>query len=191
MLQRTYEIQPGPSAPSVDDYAELSQSEWTQLLESSPDEKNVQSFLERNPAFLPGAWTPSVKSGHYPLHCAAISQPILPGLNARRPDFMLVSTHSSMWYPTLIEIERPSKRIFTGGGIPSADFSEARNQLAQWRTWFSIPENVQTFIASYGIPNWMHRDIVFSSSSTISKFIVIRVANEIQTLPHVALWVIG
>ena len=104
---------------------------------------------------LPGAWTPGTKSGHPPLLCAAISQPLLPGLNARIPDFMWISTHSQMWYPTLIEIERPSKKVFTTKGVPSADFTHARNQLAQWRTWFSSPENVQQFIKSYGIPDWM------------------------------------
>lgn len=71
---------------------------------------------------------------------------------------MWISTHSTMWYPTLIEIEKPSKQIFTAAGIPTAEFSEARNQLAQWKTWFSSPENVQTFIMSYGIPDWMRKE---------------------------------
>ena len=66
---------------------------------------------------------------------------------------MWLSKHSLMWYPILIEIERPSKQIFTSKGIPSAAFTQARDQLAQWRTWFSKPENVQKFIADYGIPD--------------------------------------
>ena len=56
-----------------------------------------------------------------------------------------------MWYPTLIEIEKPTKRIFTSKAVPTSEFTQARNQLAEWRTWFSRPENVQVFIASYGI----------------------------------------
>jgi len=111
--------------------------------------------LERNPMLLPGARTPSVKSGHYPLHCAAISQPRLPGLSSKIPDFMWIATHSLTWYPTLIEIKSPTKRIFTKDGIPSAEFNQARNQLAQWRTWFSMAENVQQFIKSYGIPDYL------------------------------------
>lgn len=150
--ERTYEIQPAPPAPEVEDYVNVSSEEWQQLLVSCPKEEAVQSFLERNPMFLPGAWTPGIRSGHYPLHCAAISQPLLPGLRAKKPDFMWVSAHSLTWYPTLIEIERPSKRVFRSKGIPSAEFTQARNQLAEWRTWFSKPENVQQFIASYGIP---------------------------------------
>ncbi len=127
--------------------------EWGDLLNSDPAEAEVQSFLERNPMFLPGAWTPATKSGHYPLHCAAISQPLLPGLASKRPDFMWISTHSLTWYPTLIEIERPSKKLFLQSGKPTSDFYQARNQLAEWRTWFSKPENFGKFVSEYGIPS--------------------------------------
>jgi hypothetical protein len=65
---------------------------------------------------------------------------------------MWIATHSGCWYPTLIEIERPGKRVFTRAGVPTAAFTQARNQLAQWRTWFNSPSNVQQFIDSYGIP---------------------------------------
>ncbi|MDB6108739.1 MAG: hypothetical protein JWR69_489 [Pedosphaera sp.] len=155
MLRKSYAIKGGPSAPETEDYLELCRREWSSLLAADPEEKAIQSFLEQNPLLLPGAWTPGTRSGHYPLHCAVVSQPELPGIKSKRPDFMWISTHSSHWYPTLIEIERPSKRIFKSSGIPTAEFTQARNQLAQWRTWFSRPENVQKFIASYGIPDWM------------------------------------
>ena len=151
MLEKAYEMEPGPPPPNAEDYVASCQDEWVRLLASAPEEREVQTFLEKNPILLPGAWTPGTKSGHYPLHCAAISQPVLPGLKAKVPDFMWVSQHSLTWYPTLIEIEKPSKRIFTAKGIPSAEFTQARNQLAEWRTWFSKPENVQQLIASYGI----------------------------------------
>lgn len=153
ILDKKYEIKAGPPLPNVDEYIADCRKRWLKLLSSSPDEKKVQLFLEQHPMFLPGAWTPGSKSGHYPLHCAVVSQPKLPGLKSKIPDFMWIASHSLMWYPTLIEIERPSKQIFTLRGTPSAAFTQARNQLAEWRTWFSKPENVQTFIASYGIPD--------------------------------------
>ena len=53
----------------------------------------------------------------------------------------------------LIEIERPDKKVFRQDSVPSAEFTEARNQLAQWRAWFGAPENVQKFVAEYGIPD--------------------------------------
>jgi antiviral defense system Shedu protein SduA len=151
MFQKTYEIKPAPPKPDVQTYIETSRAEWAKILAHSPDERTIQEFLERNPMFLPGARTPSVKSGHYPLHCAAISQPRLPGLRTKVPDFMWISKHSLVWYPTLVEIEKPSKKLFTKRGLPRADFTQARNQLAEWRVWFAKPENIQKFIVSYGI----------------------------------------
>ncbi len=70
---------------------------------------------------------------------------------------MWISTHSGTWYPTLIEIESPNKKIFTESGTPTAHFSQARNQLADWKTWFNEPSNVALFINSYGIPqSWQN-----------------------------------
>ncbi|MBT3191179.1 MAG: DUF4263 domain-containing protein [Verrucomicrobia bacterium] len=151
-LERTYVISRGPAPPSANDYSDYANSQWQSLLNKSPAESEVQAFLEHNPAYLPGAWTPGTKSGHYPLHCAVIAQPLLPGLRSKRPDFMWIAMHSLEWYPTLIEIEAPSKRLFTRSGTPRADFTQARNQLAEWRTWFADPSNVQVFTESYGIP---------------------------------------
>lgn len=93
----------------------------------------------------------------YPLQCALISQPELPGISIYRPDFMWISAHSMAWYPTLIEIETPHKRFFTKKGRPTADFNQARHQLVQWRTWFNDPVNVQLFNDRYRIPDNVRR----------------------------------
>jgi hypothetical protein len=66
---------------------------------------------------------------------------------------MWIARHSKTWYPTLIEIERPDKKIFKSDAVPRAEFTEAYNQLAQWRSWFSEPANILTFIREYGIPD--------------------------------------
>jgi Domain of unknown function (DUF4263) len=65
---------------------------------------------------------------------------------------MWLTAHSATWFPTLIEIEAPHKPLFTKSGIPSQQFTQARNQLAQWRVWFREPANVQKFVSEYGIP---------------------------------------
>jgi hypothetical protein len=157
MLQEAnYEQKEGPPRTPWDDYVRTATEQWHQLLESDPPEESIQRFLEEHPAFVPGAWTPPpLKSGHCPFLRALISQPRLPGFNHRQPDFLWVSTHSLEWFPTLIEIERPGKKLFTKEGVPTADFTQARNQLAQWRTWFSDPTNVQTFVREYGIPDYL------------------------------------
>jgi hypothetical protein len=153
----TYQQEKGPPGISFEDYAIRLEHEYRDLIAADPTESDVQRFLEKNPSLVPGAWTPGTKSGHYPLHCALITQPILPGLTSRRPDFMWIATHSQSWFPTLIEIESPKKRMFMKSGLPTSAFTEARNQLAQWRTWFNDPANVQQFINSYGIPDEYQR----------------------------------
>jgi hypothetical protein len=52
---------------------------------------------------------------------------------------------------------RAKKKIFTRAGVPTAQFSQARNQLEQWKTWFNDPSNVQLFVEKYGIPDYMRR----------------------------------
>ena len=96
-------------------------------------------------------------SALYPMHCGLIRQPKLPGQKSYIPDFMWVASHSLSWFPTLIEIEKPGKRLFNQDGSPSSDFTRARHQLAQWRSWFSDPANVQQFIDLYGIPDQLRR----------------------------------
>jgi hypothetical protein len=68
---------------------------------------------------------------------------------------MWVSTHSGAWFPTLIEIEKPGKKIFKKDKTPSSDFTQAHNQLNQWRSWFSYTTNQQLFAKQYGIPDYM------------------------------------
>lgn len=154
---RAYDLQIGPPHAPVSGYAGQSNREYLQLLATDPSEVEVQSFLEKHPWLVPGHSTPGVSSGHYPLHCALITQPKLQGQDVYIPDFMWIATHSGAWFPTLIEIESPSKRIFNKDGTPTADFNKARNQLNQWRSWFNDPSNVEQFVAAYGIPDIMLR----------------------------------
>ena len=152
-LDRTYKVESAPTAVSVEDYSTATEAKFFQILDNNPKESTIQRFLEQHPAFVPGARTPGSPSGHPPLHNALITQPELPGLSSRHPDFMWIASHSKTWYPTLIEIERPDKKLFKSNGIPRAEFTEAYNQLAQWRNWFSEPDNVLKFIREYGVPD--------------------------------------
>ena len=156
-LFKNYELQVGPPHTSIDRYAEWCTEQFRELLCSDPDEPEVQEFLEKHPWLVPGHSTPDSPSGHFPLHCSLIAQPKLPGQNVRFPDFMWISTHSGAWFPTLIEIEKPSKKIYKQNGTPSAPFSQARNQLNQWRSWFNNDANVAQFKDMYGIPDQLRR----------------------------------
>ena len=150
-----YDIQVGPPHISVDQYAEWCTENFRELLCSDPDESAVQEFLERHPWLVPGHATPGSPSGHFPLHCSLITQPRLPGQHVRYPDFMWIATHTGAWFPTLIEIEKPGKRIYKRNGSPSSGFSQAQNQLNQWRSWFTSSANVEQFKEMYGIPGYM------------------------------------
>lgn len=147
----------GPCHIPIDEYADSVNREYSELLSGNPCEREVQCFLEKHPCLVPGHSTPSGASGHYPLHCSLITQPKLPGQRSYILDFMWISTHSGAWFPTLIEIEKPDKKIFTRNGDPSSHFTHARHQLARWRAWFDESGNDQQFMDLYGIPDHMRR----------------------------------
>ena len=153
MLSVTYELESGPPPTPVDEYADSTNRQYNALLSNGPSEVEVQKFLEKHPWLVPGPLTPSGGSGHYPLHCSLITQPKLPGPVLYIPDFMWIAKHSGAWFPTLIEIESPGKRLFNQDGTPSAQFSKSRNQLERWRSWFNKPGNINSFLEYYGIPH--------------------------------------
>jgi hypothetical protein len=148
-LDRTYEVEDGPPAEDFDSYAARLATEYFALIEAHPAEHIVQAFLEQHPCLVPGPRSIGVLPSGYPMHSLLISQPRLPGLRSRIPDFMWIAQTSAGVYPSLIEIERPDKAIFGAKRVPSADFSQARHQLAQWRAWFSRPENEHAFSRDY------------------------------------------
>jgi hypothetical protein len=132
---------------SADVYSEIALKEFDALLAGDPDESKVHAFLERNPAFVLGIVDPLKADKR--VRDLLISRPTLHGFDARVPDFMVIRNNSVEWLPTLIEIERPNKRLFTKKGDPTADFTQARHQLATWVTWFTQPANFQQFLQSY------------------------------------------
>lgn len=88
-------------------------------------------------------------SGHPAFPCALITQPLLPGFQAKRPDFLWLAADSLNTYAVLLEIEAPTKRMFTKVGTPTAEFNQAQNQLATWKSWLSTPANETTFRQNY------------------------------------------
>lgn len=142
---------------SWSEYEKRAIAEYQQLLASDPTESQLQDFFERNPSYLPGARTPPPPSGHAPFPGAVISQPELKGIGEKRPDFMWIAHHTGIWYPTLIEIETPRKKVFQRSAKNRtkllAEFTEARNQLDEWKTWFKDTANLQLFERLYQIPS--------------------------------------
>jgi|LQYC01.1.fsa_nt_gi hypothetical protein len=151
----TYQIEVPPEpAISWKEYEHLILAEWDDLLGSNPapTEREMQTFFEKHPSMVPGAFNiVGNQSGHYPWLCGLISQPPLPSYDRRIPDFMWISLNSGTEEPVLIEIEAPGKRWFTASGKPTAQLTEAMNQIAEWKSWFGIPHNIEAFKAFYGL----------------------------------------
>jgi hypothetical protein len=145
-MLESYQLETSPE-PGMDwpEYARIAMAEWTALLEREGcTEADVQRFLELNPSMVPVV-------GRTPRWNLLITQPHLPGWTAHVPDFLWIAADSLTAYPVLVEIERPSKPLFTAKGIPSAEFTQAHHQLCQWAAWFAIPANVMAFREHYGL----------------------------------------
>jgi hypothetical protein len=150
----TYVTEQGPAALAFDVYATQAMAEWRVLLDEDPRERRVQQFLEQHPALVPGSLSPGGATCGSELFNLLVSQPTLPGLDARQPDFLWFTSTSDTWYAVLLEIEAPGKRLFRRDGVPTAEFNQARNQLNQWRSWFGLPTNQLKFQADYGVPEF-------------------------------------
>lgn len=145
-------ISNAPQALDWDTYEKIAIEEYKQLLkENSNEERVFQNFFERNPAFLPGAFGIYGESGHSPYKNALISQPLLQGLTSKIPDFLWIATDSLNIYPIFIEIETPNKAWFRKNGVPTAEFTQAQNQLTDWKTWFENPIHQSLFYQYYSI----------------------------------------
>lgn len=155
MFEKKYEIIVGaPKAVSWDEYYKNALEEYLTLLSTcGNDEKVFQKFFEDNPAFMPGAFELIGESGHYPFPLALISQPNIGDLGFKRiPDFIWLAQDSLHFCPVLIEIEKPNKKTFTAQGIQTADFSQALNQIYEWKTILNQPENILNFYKYFNIP---------------------------------------
>lgn len=160
MFTLKYELEKDPPPiVSWDDYARHSGQELYELLNGhSEDEKVFQKFFERNPSYIPGAFELIGTSGHYPHAQTLIAQPEVDGgLFKRAPDFMWLAQDSCFFTPVLIEIERPGKKLFTSKDDQTAEFSQALNQIAEWKALLSVPENILMFYQCYDIPDKLRK----------------------------------
>lgn len=149
---RTYRIKKSIHPAWIwDRYEKTIKKEWQFLLDNQSQfkEKDFQVFLERNPSFLP---LPFLEGAHGLFPTAIISQPVLPGLQSKIPDFALLSRDSASFYANFIEIEDPNKPWATKSGQQSAQLTQAINQIKDWKIWFQDGNNKQKFINEYKIP---------------------------------------
>ncbi|MDX2403450.1 DUF4263 domain-containing protein [Streptomyces microflavus] len=122
-------------------------AQWYTLLSEAPEEDAIQTFLELHPSMIPGGSGDVGPGGHHGSDMGAVfRRPKLEGAGRSfEPDFMWITRSSGLVTPILIEIEKPSKRWFKQNGRPTSEFTEARDQLNDWRSWFAREGNPALF----------------------------------------------
>lgn len=152
-LRKTYSLTTPPEAAMPwKAYEALVVTEWSQLLDSNPNEAQLQTYLERHPCLLP--WVEGEFGGghHGAFPAAVITQPKLAGIGDRYPDFLWIVRDSLSVYAVLVEIESPRKHWFTRAGQPHNQLTQAVDQLREWRAWFSNPANLIGFMERFQVP---------------------------------------
>lgn len=104
-------------------------SELEELVNSTCQEQLVHEFLEQHPHFLPG-----FSNYHLgPAERAIVSK--LPLGHDYVTDFAFLAYNSMEVCLTVIEIESPSRCVFTKAGDFSQEYNHAKQQLVDWLAW--------------------------------------------------------
>lgn len=107
-----------PSAVNVTDI--------TNVLNGAKDEKPLQDYLAKVPAFLR-----QLVPASNDFWC--FDRPSFAGLLI--PDFLLCYRNSRGFNWVLVELESPSKAPLIASGRPSGKLNEAISQISDWRVW--------------------------------------------------------
>jgi hypothetical protein len=138
---------------SQEEYKKHLFKDFQDLLDNhGDDESKFQDFLEKNPMLVPGGNSLFGESGHMPYLNTLIAQPSLNGLIRRIPDFIWLAKDSLTFNPILIEIEAPNKKVFTKSGEVTAEFTQARSQILEWKSILQQPQNIIKFYDEFDLP---------------------------------------
>jgi len=115
------EFRVGPGPPPLELRARL-----RAYLNAAISEAPLQRFLEQNPLVL----VRYLAGGH--------TRWVIPGLRLGSrfaPDFVIGEQHASRSRWTLVELERPSVRLFTRSGDATRALLHATSRIRGWRDW--------------------------------------------------------
>jgi hypothetical protein len=65
---------------------------------------------------------------------------------------MWLATATDRIYPVFVEIENPTKRWFTASGQPTAEWTQANDQILNWKRWLRSPAQMQAWIRTLNLP---------------------------------------
>lgn len=151
LLLPTYEMAKNPPLVDFDGYANRIYEQLHVMLgDLELKECEYQKFFEINPCMLPGFNRGNPSHGaHY---FAVVSQPVIEGQVERRPDFMWLLETSLELIPVFIEIEKPSKKMFrTSDEVQNAKFTQACEQITEWKALLATSETRDCFYDRYGV----------------------------------------
>jgi hypothetical protein len=153
-FRKTYELETNAPPPMAwRDYAYRALDEYHSLINGPQrdDETAIHRFFELNPSFVPGAFS-YPRSGHPPIFWGMYTKPKLSGEPLYIPDFLWLAAASDGIYPVFVEIETPAKRWFTKSGQPTAAWTQAADQIANWKQWLRNPAKLLAWTQSLQIP---------------------------------------
>lgn len=105
--------------------------EFEKLLNENKDEQAYQDFLEKNTALIPT----NLCVLNHDVHFDFIISKLRISQNFTT-DFCYLTKSTQEWYVVLVEIEKPSKKIFKRNGNNfefSSDFNSALEQINTWK----------------------------------------------------------
>lgn len=150
-----------PRGSSWAEYSSWLVNEWSGVLNSATLETTIQRYLERHPCLLPGGAPEDGPGHHGAWYDAVISQPELVSSRQRRvPDFMWLRRDTAANRPVCLEIEQAGKDWYTLGGHPTAELTQAIDQIDDWRAWFAAGTNAQQFNEAYVPAEFRHRGLL-------------------------------
>lgn len=154
----TYQLATNIPAPtSREFYWQHLHEEYEALLsDEALTEGAYQDFFERNPCMLPGYNHGNPSHGAF--LWAVVSQPVIEGCKTRIADFMWLLKTSIEFTPVFIEIERPDKKaVRKCDGVQSAAYTQASEQIIDWKALLDDESTRRSFFKRYAIPDSVQR----------------------------------
>jgi Domain of unknown function (DUF4263) len=139
---------------------EREKKEFFRLLNENPKEQVYQQFLEQHTRFVPREFVQNHGIGQ------ALVLRKLPFGADYKTDFFFFSKSSDDWNAVFIELEKPYSRFFKGNTNEfHPDFSNALQQINQWKAWFLSDQNRGSFlsmVSAIQVPSHMARNPTYN-----------------------------
>lgn len=102
------------------------ENEITQIINNSTGEREISTFLARNPNIM--RWAVCRTGGHTNY---VIKE--FPFGSRYKADFVVPMSYSGVWEVNLIELEPHDDKVITQNGLPSSRLNKAISQINDWK----------------------------------------------------------